>query len=111
MYQVGSLIWSAVAPEAMNYEVALQYCKNLGEGARLPSLEEWKALARSLGKGVAGKKYDYKLLPDLNREFWSSTPQKDDLQSAYLFNGNFGAQGFDSREFELAVRCVMNAGL
>jgi hypothetical protein len=100
-YQVGNFIWSGVAPEKMNHAEAVKFCAGLGEGSRLPTIEEFRDLARAMGYPHT---YDPRRLPDTEGNwFWSSSVTG---VFAYIFSGDDGVMYFDPRSYEFKVRCL-----
>jgi len=105
MHQVGHLIWSEVAAQAMSHADALTFCQALGRGSRLPTHEEWEALAKAMGKGVAHRKYDPDLMAGTRGEFfWSSSAYNAD--SFFIFHGDDGSISHNEANNSFSVRCV-----
>jgi hypothetical protein len=102
------LTWSHVAPNppgqpGRTYEEAIEFCRNLGGGARLPTKEEYEALIRAMSPGG---RYNPDLLPDMRgRWFWSSGPNGFD--DAWKFYGNLGNVSIGYRSVRIHVRCVV----
>jgi hypothetical protein len=104
MYEAAGLIWSGVAPREMNWQEAINYCANLGGGARLPTTDEYGALSRAMS---LGRHYNANLLPDtLQKWFWSSSPHGENL--AHYFNGFDGNVYHRYRISDFSVRCVQD---
>ncbi len=103
---------------SLKFEDADKYCKSIG--ARLPTREEYEALAKYLGreneksiKGYAPALKDSltEFLPNLSRDqFWTSTtkvatkPSSDIMK--YVFWGNLGLNYSDYADSFYGVRCV-----
>ncbi len=117
MYEVAGLIWSGVlASRQLRQRDAVAYCAGLGGGSRLPTKDEYIALARAMGSrqpdyhapGFDSAGYDKSLIPDLiNRNFWTASvdPQYDDR--AFNFIGSEGYIYHDNRGSIESVRCVV----
>lgn len=120
MYQVGNLIWSAVpaAPRnggnhpaagsmIMDYQAALTFCQELGGGSRLPTREEYEALARSM---TVNGRYDHNRIPDMSGNwFWSSSVHPVAPDGAFYFNGYYGNINVGHRRAKKSVRCGLPA--
>jgi hypothetical protein len=106
MYEVEGLIWSGVPNEKMNQIKAMQFCKSLGEGSRLPTREEYEILAKDMGYP---HRYNADFMPDMKENwFWSSSLYGNNL--AEFFSGNAGYTSATSRGISrVSVRCVRNA--
>lgn len=114
------MIWSSPAMRAgqhalMSYADAAKFCE--ARNARLPSLADFKRLARLLGSatenGYSVSTYDGRndVLPGLSDGvFWSSTVKPDSAGVALLgygFNGMHGdVSEYLTRYTALDVRCV-----
>jgi hypothetical protein len=102
MYEAAGLIWSGVAPQKMDHATAILYCQSLGEGARLPSKEEWEALSLVISPGG---QYNPDLLPGTQGWFWSSSVAS--TVRAFRFVSNSGDVAHISlRKNHYYVRCV-----
>ena len=108
MYEAGGLIWSGVASRKMSQSDAIWYCQTLGGGARLPTKEEWEALAKAMS---TGGRYNPESLPGTGgisgKWFWSSSDAPDDADFAFNFGGKQGGVAFEERSSGGFVRCVM----
>ena len=90
----------------MNYADATQFCRSLGEGSRLPSVEEWRALARVMSPDG---RFNPESLPDINgHNFFcvsSLFPFSDPNSHCFCGNyGNFVSADKNSRYWVRAVR-------
>lgn len=120
MYQVNNVIWSGTVlspmkkvflkgslnlAHSMTHLRASKYCQSLGKRSRLPSLEEFEALARALGYP---NHYDSHRIPDLSTyQFWSSTTNKEFSSLASAYSGYEGKIYEFARNSKIAVRCVI----
>jgi hypothetical protein len=111
MFEAVGLIWSGNSK--MKFHDAEEFCKNLDSpkgGARLPTESEYRALARFMGKGAPGRKYDQSLIPSFSIKYdalWTSTLQREDFNLAfYTLKGYFVVQNHD---FKLPFKCVRSA--
>jgi hypothetical protein len=105
MHEAAGLIWSGVAHQKMNWQQAINYCENLGGGARLPTADEYRALVQAMS---LGGQYTASLLPETGgRFFWSSSP----FAAAYAvyFQGRLGDVFADPPTSRISVRCVRGA--
>jgi len=103
MYQVGELIWSGVAPKEMNQREAERFCQALGQGARLPTKEEWEVLKQVMT--IPSRNFNPELLPGTKGKwFWSSSVGPNDAENAFHFYGTFGYVGSFSRHINASVR-------
>jgi len=108
MVEASGLIWSGVVPKEMNHEDALTYCQGLG--ARLPTHEQWEALARAMGYELAQSRYNPDLMAGTRgQSFWSSSLYPDNPRFALNFHGSTGELVSSLLHFELSVRCVAAA--
>lgn len=116
------LIWSGIISDSMNHPDAEKACEY--HGARLPTREEFRQLAITLGSYSAqgyspyiadqySSPYIYiadsktEVLPGLSSNgFWSSSFKSNNFYYAYVFNGSYGAVFSDYRGDYNAVRCV-----
>jgi hypothetical protein len=109
MFEGVGLIWSGTAPKEMDWQEATELCAHLGEGVRLPTAHEYKALIGALSPdGV----YRGNLIPDtLSNSFWSSStvPVRDFARGALYFDGSEGKIYYRHRKDLNKVRCVVTA--
>ena len=110
-----NLILSDVAPELMSHEEATTYCEGLGDGVRLPTREEYKALVQAMrvtdpenvDPDNHGDPYHYDLIPGMDAGwFWSATVDPTDDDQAFSFFGGLGTLDTAFRDIDNAVRCV-----
>ncbi|MEO5969125.1 MAG: hypothetical protein ABIQ95_04295 [Bdellovibrionia bacterium] len=117
-YRVGDLIWSSAAVahheeggevREMNWDAANRFCRDLGDGARLPTKEEYGALGRAMGRP---NNYNPDMIADMRGNwFWSSSVHPGYLHYYYVFYGNDGDIDDARRVNDVgAVRCVRVAG-
>jgi len=105
IYEAVGLIWSGIASQKMSQSDAMRYCQHLGGGARLPTREEWEALAKAMS---TGGRYNSDLLPGTKGKwFWSSSDAPDDADFAFNFGGKQGSVAFEERSSVGSVRCVI----
>ncbi len=99
MYEINTLIWSGVHSRVMNRTEASRFCASLGEGARLPSLQEYLDLKpESKAVLIAGAD-----------SFWSSTIWGDNLAySGFVFRSAGGFNYELSPESKFSFRCVLS---
>jgi hypothetical protein len=97
-------IVSHVAPTKMNQMEAIDYCKGLGGGARLPTKEELETLGRAMGQYQHGG-YQINLIPQMNLQFWSSSLLIFGFGS-YYFHGQSGHTQVAMSDLPKSVRCV-----
>jgi hypothetical protein len=86
----------------MNWQDANNYCANLGDGSRLPTADEYRALKQAMSPGG---QYHKNLLPGTQlTHFWSSSSQGD--RGAFGFYGNTGYVDNYFCNYMSSVRCV-----
>ena len=121
-YRVGNVIWSSAAHEEarpedlgigaraagvrhLNWDAADRFCRGLGDGARLPTREEYLALGRAMGWP---NNYRSDRITDMSHNwFWSSSVDPDYPDYFYGFNGVNGDMVDYLRVFaDGAARCV-----
>jgi hypothetical protein len=120
-YRVGDLIWSSAVQKArrrervgeivgngvrtMNWDAADRFCRNRGDGARLPTHEEYEALGRAMGRP---NNYRADRISDMRQNwFWSSSVFPGHRDMYYKFFGKNGELGVDDRNGDGgSVRCV-----
>lgn len=100
--KIGNLEWQADVPDQkFTWEEAKAYAASLGDGWRLPTVQELVSLwDYDQGKCSAFNGYRGVL--------WSSSPRDDGLAWYVRFVG--GGVGYNCRSLELGVRCVRWAG-
>ena len=103
--RVNDFILSHVAKKYMNWAEAKNYCEMIiGGGARVPSIEEYLALARAMTRNG---RYNADALPDLrNRWFWSSVSPYAGF--SFYFHGGLGGVDRDFQSNLGSVRCVVH---
>ena len=107
MFEAAGLIWSGVAKKTMDHADAIQYCQDLGQGARLPTKEEYEAL--KLAMSPEGK-YNPYLLPDIqSKYFWSSSFRPYSDYAFFFFGNNGGFITAHRDDNNASVRCVLRA--
>jgi len=89
-----NLEWEKNLPEnLMTWEEAMEYAKSLGEGWRLPTIEELKYAYNN----VQGFQSSY---------YWSSSTYAQDINDAWGVNFSYGYVNYGSKADSLYVRCV-----
>jgi hypothetical protein len=107
MVEVGGIIWSGVAGQIMNQEMAQQFCEGLGRGVRLPSQEDFKMLTQAMSIGPSGG-FNPDLFPGTrSRGFWSSSVHPEDQGKAIYFNACSGSNTYFYSVVQLSVRCIL----
>ena len=133
----GNLQWSNRSPREMNWNNAVNYCKNLREGGysdwRLPNIDELRTLIQNhsgtqtggscpisegAGKLASNDRTDndcgsrdgsnFSKFDDTGWLFWSSSTQSDDSSRAWGVGFNKGYIGRFSKSDSGYVRCVMS---
>ncbi len=67
-----SILMSGTAGELMSQADGEWFCKNLGRGARLPSVEDYQTFANALFQGPEGG-FDFEVVPELSsKTFWTA---------------------------------------
>ena len=110
MFQLGRVIWSGAGVRLHNHVDAVRACDQLGRGSRLPTIQEYDALARAMGRGTfAG--YNKAIIFDNEAGadgFWSSTPHDRYPDRVYLFDSVTGEIRHDLRSAIKGFRCVID---
>jgi len=84
----------------MTWPQAVQACKDLGNGWRLPNIDELEAIYHQLHKKKIG---DFK-----NKWYWSSTPHSDQsIPNAWVFKFDQGiSNGYTPHDSPQLVRAI-----
>jgi hypothetical protein len=96
----------------MNWGAADAFCRGLGDGARLPTREEYVALGTAMGYP---NRYNPDMIADMRGNwFWSSSvpPRSPGYEAdphAATLDGSRGGIVYQSLRYELSVRCVRAA--
>ena len=123
-----NLQWSKTAPDAMDWNNAINYCKNLSEGGhndwRLPSIDELRTLIQNPETTISGKCRISEKAGKLSSEdwdqedclmhsklsdtgwFWSSSVRSDNSDSAWYVNFGSGDVNDNPIGHNNDVRCV-----
>lgn len=95
--KVGDLEWQVDCPDPMSWEDAKKYALSLGEGWRLPTVQELVSLW-DYDKGCCAA------FPEANSWYWSSSPYGDGL--AWFVSFDNGYVSSTNRGAQYGVRCV-----
>ena len=130
----GILYWSSKAPQKMNWDEALNYCKNLDEGGyndwRLPNIDELRSLVKNCPNSQIGGKCNVtqeclywgkcnRNCDDCRRIenssysklgysgwFWSSSNRADDADYAWYLDFDNGRISSPAKKYQGNVCCV-----
>jgi len=95
---IGDLEWQEEVPEReFTWEQAKEYAASLGDGWRLPTVQELVSLW-DYDKGFCPA------FPNSKGRFWSSSPHGYDYAWGVVFD--YGRVGHGHRSYEHSVRCV-----
>lgn len=105
---VTGLQWEqGASPTALTWAGAASYCQSLtlaGGGWRLPSMKEIQTL---VDESAVDPALDATLFSEAEGErFWTSSPQADAQDRAWLFHSSVGSVYTQETDFEVFARCV-----